>query len=169
MSGRLVWRLFSFHFPVTGWLREFNKNPKRSHIWPTEIRILASAKVSIREFVDILCFTFCKWRAGLVSVLLKMEKLKDEKTSIEKTLAPDFEVNEAVCCNGIATENGILIARRTGNAPPSRLLKRREFKTTEYTKRGEAEVAKADRLQPRRGVSAAANTRKSFSRVGGEM
>ncbi len=30
-SGRLVRRLFSFHFPVAGWLREFNKNPKRSH------------------------------------------------------------------------------------------------------------------------------------------
>ena len=27
----LVRRLFSFHFPVAGWLREFNKNPKRSH------------------------------------------------------------------------------------------------------------------------------------------
>ena len=33
------------------------------------------------------------------------------------------------------------------------------------TKRGEAEVAKADRPQPRRGASAAANTRKCFSRV----
>ena len=28
-SGRLVRRLFSFHFPVAGWLREFNKNPKK--------------------------------------------------------------------------------------------------------------------------------------------
>ena len=28
-SGRLVQRLFSFHFPVAGWLREFNKNPKK--------------------------------------------------------------------------------------------------------------------------------------------
>ena len=33
------------------------------------------------------------------------------------------------------------------------------------TERGEAEVAKADRPQPRRGASAAANTRKSFSRL----
>jgi hypothetical protein len=50
-------------------------------------------------------------RAELVSVLLKIEKLKDEKTSIEKTLAPDFEVNEAAYRNGIATENGILIRK----------------------------------------------------------
>ena len=28
-SGCLVRRLFSFHFPVAGWLREFNKNPKK--------------------------------------------------------------------------------------------------------------------------------------------
>ena len=28
-SGRLVRRLFSFHFPVAGWLRELNKNPKK--------------------------------------------------------------------------------------------------------------------------------------------
>ena len=52
-SGRLVRRLFSFHFPVAGWLRELNKNPKRSQTWPTEIRIPASAKVSIPE----LCTT----------------------------------------------------------------------------------------------------------------
>ena len=50
-------------------------------------------------------------RAELVSVLLKIEKLKDEKTSIEKTLAPDFEVNEAAYRNGVATENGILIRK----------------------------------------------------------
>ena len=53
-SGRLVRRLFSFHFPVAGWLREFNKNPKKGAItWPTEIRILASAKPPIRK----LCTT----------------------------------------------------------------------------------------------------------------
>ena len=28
-SGSLVRRLFSFHFPGAGWLREFNKNPKK--------------------------------------------------------------------------------------------------------------------------------------------
>ena len=50
-------------------------------------------------------------RAELVSVLLKIEKLKDEKTSIEKTLAPDFEVNEAAYRNGVATENGILMRK----------------------------------------------------------
>ena len=52
-SGRLVRRLFSFHFPVAGWLRELKKNPKRSHIWPTEIRIPASAKPPIPK----LCTT----------------------------------------------------------------------------------------------------------------
>jgi hypothetical protein len=50
-------------------------------------------------------------RAELVSVLLKIEKLKDEKTSIEKTLAPDFEVNEAAYRNGVVTENGILMRK----------------------------------------------------------
>ena len=50
-------------------------------------------------------------RSELVDVLLKIEKLKDEKTSIEKTLAPDFEVNEAAYRNGIATENGILMRK----------------------------------------------------------
>ena len=50
-------------------------------------------------------------RAELVSVLRKIEKLKDEKTSIEKTLAPDFEVNEAAYRNGVVTENGILMRK----------------------------------------------------------
>ena len=34
-------------------------------------------------------------RAELVDVLLKIEKLKDDKTSLEKTLSADFEQNEA--------------------------------------------------------------------------
>jgi hypothetical protein len=50
-------------------------------------------------------------RSELVDVLLKIEKLKDQKTSIEKILAPDFETNEAAYRNGIATENGILIRK----------------------------------------------------------
>ena len=50
-------------------------------------------------------------RAELVEVLLKIEKLKNEKTSIEKTLDADFEQNEAAYRNGIATENGILIRK----------------------------------------------------------
>jgi hypothetical protein len=50
-------------------------------------------------------------RAELVAVLLKIEKLKDEKTSIEKTLMPDFEANESAYRNGVATENGILIRK----------------------------------------------------------
>ena len=47
----------------------------------------------------------------LVEVLLKIEKLKNDKTSIEKTLDADFEQNEAAYRNGVATENGILIRR----------------------------------------------------------
>ena len=50
-------------------------------------------------------------RAELVEVLLKIEKLKNDKTSLEKTLDTDFEQNEAAYRNGIATENGILIRK----------------------------------------------------------
>ena len=50
-------------------------------------------------------------RAELVEVLLKIEKLKTEKSSIEKNLAVDFEQNETAYRNGIATENGILIRK----------------------------------------------------------
>ena len=50
-------------------------------------------------------------RAELVEVLLKIEKLKNDKTSIEKTLDADFEQNEAAYRNGVATENGILIRK----------------------------------------------------------
>ena len=50
-------------------------------------------------------------RAELVEVLLKIEKLKNDKTSIEKTLDADFEQNESAYRNGIATENGILMRR----------------------------------------------------------
>ena len=50
-------------------------------------------------------------RAELVEVLLQIEKLKNDKTSLEKTLDADFEQNEAAYRNGVATENGILIRR----------------------------------------------------------
>ena len=50
-------------------------------------------------------------RAELVEVLLKIEKLKNDKTSLEKTLDADFEQNEAAYRNGIATENGILLRK----------------------------------------------------------
>ena len=50
-------------------------------------------------------------RAELVDVLLKIEKLKVDKTSIEKTLDADFEQNEVAYRNGIATDNGILIRK----------------------------------------------------------
>ena len=50
-------------------------------------------------------------RAELVEVLLKIEKLKADKTSLEKTLTADFEQNEAAYRNGVATENGILIRK----------------------------------------------------------
>ena len=50
-------------------------------------------------------------RAELVEVLLKIEKLKNDKTSIEKTLDADFEQNETAYRNGVATENGVLIRK----------------------------------------------------------
>ena len=50
-------------------------------------------------------------RAELVEVPLKIEKLKNDKASIEKTLVADFEQNETAYRNGIATENGILIRK----------------------------------------------------------
>ena len=50
-------------------------------------------------------------RSELVDVLLKIEKLKDQKTSIEKILAQDFETNEAAYRNGVVTENGILMRK----------------------------------------------------------
>ena len=50
-------------------------------------------------------------RAELVEVLLKIEKLKNDKASIEKTLSVDFEQNEAAYRNGVATENGVLIRK----------------------------------------------------------
>ena len=50
-------------------------------------------------------------QAELVEVLLKIEKLKSDKTSLEKTLDGDFEQIEAAYRNGIVTENGILIRK----------------------------------------------------------
>ena len=50
-------------------------------------------------------------RSELVEVLLKIEKLKNDKSSLEKTLDADFEQNEAAYRNGIATENGILLRK----------------------------------------------------------
>lgn len=50
-------------------------------------------------------------RAELVEVLLKIEKLKNEKTSLEKTLDGDFTQNEAAYRNGVVTENGVLMRK----------------------------------------------------------
>ena len=50
-------------------------------------------------------------RSELVEVLLKIEKLKNDKASLEKCLDADFEQNEAAYRKGVATENGILIRR----------------------------------------------------------
>ena len=50
-------------------------------------------------------------RAELVEVLLKIEKLKNEKTSLEKTLDVDFAQNESAYRNGIVTENGVLMRK----------------------------------------------------------
>ena len=50
-------------------------------------------------------------RAELVVVLLKIEKLKNDKMSLEKTLEADFAKNESAYRNGIVTENGVLMRR----------------------------------------------------------
>ena len=50
-------------------------------------------------------------QAELVEVLLKIEKLKNDKTSLEKTLDADFTKNESAYRNGIVTENGVLMRR----------------------------------------------------------
>ena len=50
-------------------------------------------------------------RAELVEILLKIEKLKNEKTSLEKTLDADFTQNESSYRNGIVTENGVLMRK----------------------------------------------------------
>ena len=50
-------------------------------------------------------------RAELVEVLLKIEKLKNEKSSIEKTLAVDFDQNETAYRNGIKTDAGLLVRK----------------------------------------------------------
>ena len=50
-------------------------------------------------------------RSALVEVILEIEKLKDKKTSLEKTLKPDFETNEAAYRNGVVTDSGILVRK----------------------------------------------------------
>ena len=47
-------------------------------------------------------------RAELVKVLLGIEELKKEKTSLENTLDNDFTKNEAAYREGVVTENGVL-------------------------------------------------------------
>ena len=50
-------------------------------------------------------------QAELVEVLLKIERLKSEKTSLEKALDADFELNEAKYRAGVKTDNGILVRK----------------------------------------------------------
>ena len=50
-------------------------------------------------------------QAQLVDTLLKIEKLKADKASLEKALAADFEVNEMKYRDGVKTPNGILIRK----------------------------------------------------------
>ena len=49
----------------------------------------------------------------LVEVLLKIEKLKCEKKTLEKALDADFEANEPKYRTGIRTDNGILVRKPT--------------------------------------------------------
>jgi len=52
-------------------------------------------------------------QAELVSVLLRIEKLKGEKSALEKALDRDFEENEAKYRAGVKTDNGILVRKPT--------------------------------------------------------
>ena len=51
-------------------------------------------------------------QAQLVDTLLKIEKLKADKASLEKALAADFEVNEMKYRDGVKTPNGVLIRKQ---------------------------------------------------------
>ena len=54
-------------------------------------------------------------RTELVRVIIAIEKLKAQKTSLTKALAPDFDANEADYRNGIRTEAGLLVRRPSWN------------------------------------------------------
>ena len=60
-------------------------------------------------------------RTELVRTILDIEKLKTKKSALTKTLAPDFEENEAEYRSGVKTDAGLLFRRPAWNfeAKPS--------------------------------------------------
>ena len=54
-------------------------------------------------------------RTELVRTILAIEKLKVQKAALAKTLAPDFEENEAEYRSGIKTEAGLLFRKPAWN------------------------------------------------------
>ena len=50
-------------------------------------------------------------RNELARIIIELEKLRTKKTALVKTLAPDFEENEAVYRTGVRTEAGLLFRR----------------------------------------------------------
>ena len=54
-------------------------------------------------------------RTELVKMILDIERLKTQKAAIVKSLAPDFEENEAAYRSGIKTDAGILFRKPSWN------------------------------------------------------
>jgi len=54
-------------------------------------------------------------RTQLVRTILEIEQLKTRKAAIVKTLAPDFESNEAEYRNGVKTDAGLLFRKPSWN------------------------------------------------------
>ena len=54
-------------------------------------------------------------RTELVTTILEIEKLKTRKAAITKTLAPDYEENEAEYRSGVKTDAGLLFRRPSWN------------------------------------------------------
>ncbi len=54
-------------------------------------------------------------RTELVRTILEIEKLKTKKAALAKTLAPDFEENEAEYRSGVKTDAGLLFRKPSWN------------------------------------------------------
>ena len=54
-------------------------------------------------------------RTLLVRTILEIEQLKTRKAALTKTLAPDFEENEAEYRSGVKTDAGLLFRKPSWN------------------------------------------------------
>lgn len=54
-------------------------------------------------------------RTELVRVIIAIEKLKTQKAAIAKSLAPDFDANEAEYRSGVKTDAGLLFRKPSWN------------------------------------------------------